>query len=160
MISPIQQIQKEQFEDPDFLKQKAAKSAERRKLEMERREVSKQKTMDRLLKKKDSKVAQQIKTTNSSNARNKFDNYPKITYRICADGQRTLSLAPGMDYPIKKSEAPQNVEIKLCYVCKTNRKKYNCSKTKKPLCSFECYKKNLENEVPIHPTSSDVASRN
>ena len=43
-------------EDAELLKKKAEKSALRRKLEMEKREVSKKKTMDRLLKKKDSKV--------------------------------------------------------------------------------------------------------
>ena len=51
---PIQQPQKQI--DEEILKQKAAKSAERRKVELEKREVSKRKTMDRLLKKKDSKV--------------------------------------------------------------------------------------------------------
>ena len=44
-------------DDEELLKQKAAKSALRRKMEMEKREVSKKKTMDRLLKKKDSKVS-------------------------------------------------------------------------------------------------------
>ena len=43
-------------DDDEILKQKAAKSALRRKVEMEKREASKKKTMDRLLKKKDSKV--------------------------------------------------------------------------------------------------------
>ena len=52
---PIQQTPKQE-ESAEVLKQKAAKSALRRKMELEKREVSKKKTMDRLLKKKDSKV--------------------------------------------------------------------------------------------------------
>ena len=52
---PIQQIQNQE-DDVELLKKKAEKSAQRRKLEMEKREESKKKTMDRLLKKKDSKV--------------------------------------------------------------------------------------------------------
>ena len=52
---PIQPASKPE-DDEELLKQKAAKSALRRKMEMEKREVSKKKTMDRLLKKKDSKV--------------------------------------------------------------------------------------------------------
>ena len=52
---PIQQVQNLE-DDAELLKKKAEKSAQRRKLEMEKREESKKKTMDRLLKKKDSKV--------------------------------------------------------------------------------------------------------
>ena len=52
---PIQQVQNQE-DDAELLKKKAEKSAMRRKLELEKREVSKKKTMDKLLQKKDSKV--------------------------------------------------------------------------------------------------------
>ena len=88
-------------------------------------------------------ITQHIKTTSSTTGRNKLDGFPVITYRMLQNGERLLSLAPGMDYPIKKSKATCNKsEVKLCSVCKIKPKKYNCCKTGRYLCSLECYKTN------------------
>ena len=89
-------------------------------------------------------MTQLVKANSSTSTRNKFEGYPLITYRISRDGERTLSLAPGMEYPIKKSISLPKPEVKLCSVCKLKPKKYNCSKTKRYLCSFECYQNNLK----------------
>ena len=114
--------------------------------------------MDRLLKKKDSKINQLIKPTSKITARNKFGCYPQMTYRISSDGQRTLSLAHGIEYPIKATGlvSPVGHTVKLCHVCKLNPKKYACSKTHKPLCSLECYKTNLSklSDGILPPTTS------
>ena len=89
-------------------------------------------------------MTQLVKANSSSSTRNKFEGYPLITYRISRNGERTLSLAPGMEYPIKKSNIVPKPVVKLCSVCKSKPKKYNCSKTNRYLCSFECYQANLK----------------
>ena len=56
--------------------ERAIKAAKRRELETEKREKMKQKTMDTLLKKKDSKATKMLKTVKSSIR----DDAPRITY--------------------------------------------------------------------------------
>jgi len=59
----------------------------------------------------------------------------------------TLSFPPGMDYPLPmKSSLPPAPPVTFCFISGCpNRKKYSCSRTKVPLCSLECYNKNLRN---------------
>ena len=89
-------------------------------------------------------ITQQVKTNSSASGRNRLDGSSVITYKISKNGERTLSLAPGMEYPIKKSKSTcVKSEVKLCSVCNIKPKKYNCSKTNRFLCSLECYKTNI-----------------
>lgn len=122
--------------------QKAQLQSARRKQQMdEKREKDKKKTMDRLLKKQDSKQrgGAQIKTKVSK------PKEPMISYKNCADGSSSISIPSGFEFPLKAKVSTIAPKPKLCGIkgCK-NLKIYNCSKTQVPLCSTECYKKNLE----------------
>lgn len=121
-------------EDIEKSKEKAQK---RKQLADEKREKDKKKTMERLLKKQDSKM---VKSTKMRPIKQQL---PVISYRNTAE-KITLSFPLNLAFPEAKLpiEPPKLV---LCGIagCQ-NRKRYNCSKTNIPLCSLECYKKNVE----------------
>ena len=121
-------------EDIEKSKEKAQK---RKQLADEKREKDKKKTMERLLKKQDSKM---VKSTKMRPVKQQL---PVLSYRNTAE-KITLSFPLNMEFPSAKLpiEPPKP---KMCGIpgCK-NRKRYNCSKTNVPLCSLECYKKNVE----------------
>lgn len=123
--------------------QKAQLQSARRKQQMdEKREKDKKKTMERLLKKQDSKQrgCTQIK------AKLLKPKIPLISYKNFSDGTACIEMPLGFDFPLKPS-LPKNPPNRiLCGIkgCK-NLKIYNCSKTNIPLCSTACYKKNLLN---------------
>ena len=123
----------------EFMRQKAIKAIKRKELELEKREVSKKKTMDRLLKKKDSKFTSKVTSVSTSKP---VLAIPNITYKLTRDGP-LISYPEGINYPLTKSNPVKKVQKILCSVCNTNLKKYNCSRTNKPLCSLKCYKSNL-----------------
>lgn len=121
--------------------QKAAiKSLKRKQLADEKREKDKKKTMERLLKKQDSKAAKQArpKVVKSS--------IPAIVYK--QNMEKTLMLFPeGFEYPLQCKKILQIPEKKYCCMGCGNLKKYNCSKTGNPLCSLECYKKHVSSVI-------------
>lgn len=114
--------------------QKAAiKSQKRKQLADEKREKDKKKTMERLLKKQDSKATKQIKCkTTRTNA-------PLITYKQTNEAT-FLALPEGIDYPLKPLTAPEPCKPSLCGMGCGRIKKYSCSRTGLSLCSLECYK--------------------
>lgn len=122
-------------EDIERSKEKAQK---RKQLADEKREKDKKKTMERLLKKQDSKM---VKSTKMRPVKQQL---PVVSYRNTAE-RITMS------YPLNSPEFPQAKlpieppKPQLCGItgCK-NLKRYSCSKTNIPLCSLECYKKNVE----------------
>lgn len=117
--------------------QKAAiKSQKRKQLADEKREKDKKKTMERLLKKQESKAAKAAKFKVAKSSA------PMIVYRQNLR-TTTLSFPVGMDWPLKISEASEPPKPILCRC--GNVKKYNCSKTNAPLCSLTCYNKNKLN---------------
>lgn len=121
-------------EDLEKFKEKAQK---RKALADEKREKDKKKTMERLLKKQDSKM---VKSTKMRPIKQQL---PVVSYRNTAD-KITLSFPLHIEFPQPKLpiEPPKP---KYCGIpgCK-NVKRYSCSKTNIPLCSLECYKKNVE----------------
>lgn len=128
-------VEKEMTEEDKV--EKMVKAQKRKEMETEKREKMKQKTMDTLLKKKDSKVTKQIKTQ-----KNIKEDTPKISYIANSSGF-SLSFPSGHDFPLRPS-APKSLPPPptLCSMC-SNRKKYNSSKTGEPVCSLACYKSNL-----------------
>lgn len=121
-------------EDIERSKEKAQK---RKQLADEKREKDKKKTMERLLKKQDSKM---VKSTKMRPVKQQL---PVISYRNTAD-KITLSFPLHIEFP--KAKPPIDPpKAKLCGItgCKYP-KRYSCSKTNVPLCSLECYKKNVE----------------
>ncbi|CAI9611307.1 unnamed protein product [Staurois parvus] len=69
---------------------------------------------------------------------------PTVRYQHSAHGI-TLSYPVGVPYPTPTEPRPALPAPQLCGVpgC-TNLKRYSCSKTRVPLCSLECYRKNLQ----------------
>ena len=113
------------------------KAQKRKELETEKREKMKQKTMDTLLKKKDSKATKQIKTAKSIIK----EDTPRISYVSNGEGI-TLSYPLGEQFPLMQSNSVAAPLPTSCQMCQ-NKKKYNSSKTGHPLCSLTCYKADI-----------------
>lgn len=115
--------------------QKAAiKSQKRKQLADEKREKDKKKTMERLLKKQDSKLTKfsRNKTTKSS--------VPVISYK--QNLNETAMFFPDNGFPLKENKISQVPTPKYCSMECGNLRKYACSVTGVSLCSLECYNKN------------------
>ncbi|CAG9783841.1 unnamed protein product [Diatraea saccharalis] len=131
---------KEKVMTAEAIQKAALKSQKRKQLADEKREKDKKKTMDRLLKKQESK---NLKNAQKGKPIRKLE--PMIVYKN-NHKETSLSLPPGISFPIEAKpprEAPKPVKcaIENC----ENLKKYNCSKSGLPLCSLECYRQNLIN---------------
>ena len=126
------------------------KSAKRKEIELQKREEDRIKTMDRLLNKKESTTLKNtLKSTSNSSSVTSVNDIsgramiPKIVY-IDKQSGPSLTFPKNMKIPIPTltyKEPP--VKIKCFIDSCSNFKKYNCSKTNRPLCSLSCYKKNL-----------------
>lgn len=129
---------KEKVMTAEAIQKAQIKSQKRKQMADEKREKDKKKTMERLLKKQDSKSVKQMKN------RPFKAQVPRISYIQNADGA-SISLPAGINFPFEPKKAREPPKPVLCGIpnCK-NIKKYNCSKTNMPLCSFGCYKKNVE----------------
>lgn len=120
--------------------QKAALKSQRRKQQAdEKREKDKKKTMDRILKKQESKATKGANQKGKSTRKQT----PRISYHISAS-LSTISLPPGFEFPLQTTVKQEKPEVAFCGVegC-SQPKKYSCSRTGIPLCSLGCYQKNL-----------------
>ncbi|KAL4705764.1 hypothetical protein ACJJTC_006545 [Scirpophaga incertulas] len=129
---------KEKVMTAEAIQKAALKSQKRKQLADEKREKDKKKTMDRLLKKQESK---NLKNANRIKPLKRLE--PMIVYKNSTE-MIALSLPPGVEFPVQAKEpiaAPKPIKCGIdgC----NNVKRYNCSKTGIPLCSLECYKRNL-----------------
>lgn len=121
--------------------QKAAiKSQKRKQLADEKREKDKKKTMERLLKKQETKLAKTTKVKFSKN------NFPVILYRQSAEGT-FIKFPCTMEYPLQSDKVVVPPKPVYCNMNCGNIKKYNCSQTGVPLCSLDCYKKNIASRI-------------
>lgn len=129
---------KEKVMTAEAIQRAHLKSQKRKQMADEKREKDKKKTMDRLLKKQDSKTGKVFKN------RPIKMKVPSIRYKDTVEGA-TISFPLGIEFPLK----PQHLENEppkptLCSMDGCNNiKRYNCSKTNVPLCSLQCYKKNV-----------------
>ncbi|XP_069488580.1 INO80 complex subunit B [Ambystoma mexicanum] len=117
---------------------KREERARKRRLQAAKKaEESKNQTIERLTKTNKAKV----KTLRERKARQAM--CPMIRYSNAVD-QITVSFPLGVTCPLPPSQLPEPPAAVLCGVsgC-TSAKKYSCSKTGVPLCSLECYRKNL-----------------
>lgn len=133
---------KEKVMTAEAIQKAALKSLKRKQLADEKREKDKKKTMERLLKKQESKASKVISKGKPSRRQ-----VPLITYRLTLEGS-SISLPVGEEFPLQPAKAKEPPVQVLCSVnqCK-NPKKYSCAKTGVPLCSLECYKVNLSTPV-------------
>ncbi|BFZ19052.1 hypothetical protein BsWGS_22091 [Bradybaena similaris] len=114
------------------------KARRRRQQANEKIENDKNQTVDKLLKKQDSKNKRVAKARGG-----KRSNSPRVVYRNALD-RITICLPPDVTFPLSPQTASPYPETELCAVdgCR-NKKTSVCSKTLVPVCSLQCYKKNL-----------------
>jgi INO80 complex subunit B len=128
---------KEKVMTAEAIQKAAIKSQKRKQLADEKREKDKKKTMERLLKKQESKAAKAAKIKIAKNSA------PMILYRQNPH-ITTMSFPPDMQLPLenlpKRKAPPKPV---YCIMGCGNLKKYSCSQTNAPLCSLACYKNNI-----------------
>lgn len=129
---------KEKILTAEAIQKAVLKSQKRKQLAEEKREKDKQKTMDRLLKKQETK-----QTKGGKNKQAVKVVVPLISYRDSVHTGATLSFPPDIEFPLKTQGPREAPKPDLCAMC-SNIKRYNCSKTNVPLCSFKCYKINVE----------------
>ncbi|XP_053375956.1 INO80 complex subunit B-like [Mercenaria mercenaria] len=117
------------------LKRREQRANKRKQMAQEKREKDKRQTIDRLLKKQESRLKK-------GRGGRKTD-APKVTYINNTSGI-SISVPEGIQFPFEAQKSEKPPPRPKCAVksCK-NDKKYSCSKTGVPLCSLECYKKNL-----------------
>lgn len=125
---------KEKVMTAEAIQKAAIKSQKRKQLADEKREKDKKKTMDRLLKKQDSKL--------NKGARNRTTKTmtPVISYRQSVNS--TSMFFPENEFPLKENQVAKVPIPKYCGMECGNLRKYACSVTGVPLCSLECYNKN------------------
>lgn len=117
--------------------QKREERARKRRLQAAKKaEENKNQTIERLTKTSKAKI-KSMKERKSRQAQ-----MPMVRYNNCAQGA-TISYPVGIPPPAQSSPhaipVPVNCGVSGC----SNVKKYSCSRTGTPLCSLECYKKNL-----------------
>ncbi|XP_034840371.1 INO80 complex subunit B [Maniola hyperantus] len=129
---------KEKVMTAEAIQKAAIKSQKRKQLADEKREKDKKKTMDRLLKKQESKNLK-----NSQKGKPVRKQEPMIVYKN-SNNEISLSLPLGIPFPLETKPPLEPPKPITCGINGCNNiKKYNCSKTGVPLCSLECYKKNM-----------------
>lgn len=133
---------KEKVMTAEAIQKAALKSQKRKQLADEKREKDKKKTMERLLKKQETK-------TIKGNAKGKplKKHVPLISYRNTVESF-TVSMPPDVDFPLETKTSIDPPKPVICGVANcTNLKKYSCSRTGIPLCSLQCHKNNIVNVV-------------
>ncbi|XP_036369257.1 INO80 complex subunit B isoform X2 [Octopus sinensis] len=119
--------------------QRRQQRAKKRRLQaQEKREKDKKQTLERLLKKQETKTkAPKFKT-------NKRTDIARYSYVNGVSGI-FISVPAGFDFPLRSKTRTDRPKTVLCGVRHCNKvRKYSCSKTGVPLCSLQCYKKNLQ----------------
>ncbi|KAG8177355.1 hypothetical protein JTE90_028351 [Oedothorax gibbosus] len=120
----------------EMIQKKIIKAKKRKEQAEEKLQKDKKQTLERLLKKSDTKPK-------TKKVVKKVD-VPQMKYIDSEIKGTSLSTPVGFNYPLKAQVAKDPPPPVLCGVegCQ-NRKKYSCSKTGVPLCSLGCYKKNM-----------------
>eukprot|EP00106_Octopus_bimaculoides_P010858 XP_014778300.1 PREDICTED: INO80 complex subunit B-like isoform X2 [Octopus bimaculoides] len=119
--------------------QRRQQRAKKRRLQaQEKREKDKKQTLERLLKKQETKAkGPKLKT-------NKRTDIARYSYVNGVSGI-FISVPAGFDFPLRSQTRTDRPKTVLCGVRHCNKvRKYSCSKTGVPLCSLQCYKKNLQ----------------
>lgn len=118
--------------------QKREERARKRRLQAAKKaEENKNQTIERLTK------TSKAKNKSTKERKSKQSQVPMIRYSDSAQGM-AISFPAGVTAPAPAPPRPPPAALVNCGVsgC-TNLKKYSCSKTGVPLCSLECYKRNL-----------------
>lgn len=136
---------KEKVMTAEAIQKAAIKSQKRKQLADEKREKEKKRTMERLLKKQDSRANKNTKVRPAKLIE------PVVSYRSTQLGM-TITFPAEYDMPLFGTRNPPSSCAGLgsvtsssseCSMCGAP-KRYNCSRTNIPLCSLKCYKLNVE----------------
>lgn len=131
---------KEKVMTPEAIQKAAIKSLKRKQLADEKREKDKKKTMERLLKKQESKAAKSVRSRHAKSTA------PAILYKQNVDST-ILAYPINTEFPIAAVKVKPIPDPVYCSMRCGNLKKYSCSKTGVPLCSLVCYKKNISSRI-------------
>lgn len=132
---------KEKIMTAEDLEKAQIKYQKRKQQADEKREKRKKKTMERLLKKQDSKSGKPVRSKSTKIL------VPMISYNDTLNGS-TITFPPTLDFSLQP-QTKQDIKPPVnCAIC-GKRKSYTCSKTNVPLCSFACYKQNVESMKQI-----------
>ncbi|XP_034712243.1 INO80 complex subunit B isoform X2 [Etheostoma cragini] len=118
--------------------QKREERARKRRLQAAKKaEENKNQTIERLTKTSKAKIK------SMRERKSKQNQCPMVRYSDCAQGM-AISFPIGVPAPVPTPPCPPPAAPVNCGAsgC-SNLKKYSCSKTRVPLCSLECYKRNL-----------------
>lgn len=136
---------------------KKAEKNKRRKLQAVRKaEESQKQTIERLIKQqglrgnKDRQRKNGCTNENTNSSQPVESNCTPMIKYLSRGHTLSVSFPINVDCPLKSSVSTPPMEKPKCVIC-SKLKKYNCSKTNQPLCSIDCYKKNIEmhrKEVP------------
>ena len=138
MALPTGYKEKEKPQTAEELQKAALKILKRKQQADEKREKDKKKTMERLLKKQESKH----RAGNKPKAIK--ETIPMISYKNTTEGA-FIQLPAGVEFPLQPQMPKEPPKQQLCGIAGCNNPKvYNCSKTNLPLCSFACYRKNVQ----------------
>ncbi|GFV93529.1 INO80 complex subunit B [Trichonephila clavipes] len=131
----------------EMIQKKIIKARKRKEQAEEKLQKDKKQTLERLLKKSDAKPRGVKKVVKKADV-------PRMRYIDSETKGCSISVPSGFNYPLKAQVAKEPPPPVLCGVkgCE-NRKKYSCSKTGVPLCSLNCYKKNMLNVAASQPIS-------
>ncbi|XP_065369870.1 INO80 complex subunit B isoform X2 [Calliphora vicina] len=138
MALPTGYKEKEKPQTAEELQKAALKILKRKQQADEKREKDKKKTMERLLKKQESKYRTGNKPKSAKEA------IPMISYKNTLEGA-VVQLPVGVEFPLAAQTPKEPPKQQMCGIAGCNNPKvYNCSKTNLPLCSFACYRKNVQ----------------
>ncbi|CAN8018259.1 hypothetical protein HPB47_012713 [Ixodes persulcatus] len=120
----------------EMIQRRMLRAKKRKQQAEEKKEKEKKQTIERLLKKSDSRLRASKKLAKKSDT-------PKVSL-VNTQAGTLLSFPVGVAFPLSAAVAQGYPEKTTCGIkgCR-NPKKYSCSKTGVPLCSLECYKTNM-----------------
>lgn len=135
--TPLQQVEPAKEMTEEMIQRRMQRAKKRKQQAEEKKEKDKKQTIERLLKKSDSRLRAGKKLAK------KADAPPKVSL-VRSEAGTVLLFPTGVPFPLASAGPREYPQRTLCGIkgC-TNPKKYSCSKTGVPLCSLECYKANM-----------------
>lgn len=142
-------IPKVEMMSEEAQKKKAEKNKRRKLQAVRKAEESQKQTIERLIKQqglRGNKDRQRKGVGGNENANSsqpvESNSTPMIKF-VSRGHTLTVSFPTDVDCPLKSSVSTIPKPRPKCVIC-GKPKRYNCSRTNKPLCSMECYKNNTE----------------
>lgn len=131
---------KEKVMTAEAIQKAALKSQKRKQQADEKREKDKKKTMERILKK------QETKQPKTHNFRMNKDVPPLVSYKQNLEAT-TMFFHQDLGVLIDEKRAMEPPKPVFCAMGCGNLKKYACAQTRAPLCSLKCYRKNISSRI-------------